>query len=152
MEALRNTFEPLMAAAEEKSLRKARTYRFDIFKGVEDSEGKVQKIRSIGSAVLLEGAKTYTVYLKTLLKDVFYLLPEQKRMTCGDYVILTREPSQTTGRKYFWNNVGECYLLRDKNAGLMRLSFDLFGAEDIYMSLHPINRGDGATAENGAAV
>jgi hypothetical protein len=140
METIKNTLERAIQNAQARAENQAKVYRFDIFKGVEDSEGKVQKIRSVGSAQLLEGAKTYTVYLKTLLKDVFFLLPEQKRMTRGDYVILTREPSQTAGRKYFWNNIGECYLLDGANAGLMRLSFDLFGAEDIYMSLHPINR------------
>lgn len=123
-----------------KHANKATFHRFDIFKGLEGADGKIQKIRSIGSAHLMEGAKTYTVYLKPLLKDVFYLLPEEKRLTRGDYVILTREQSQTPGRKFFWNNIGECYLMGGENAGLMRLSFDLFGANDIYMSLHPINR------------
>lgn len=136
MQDLNSVIESVQAKME----KKANVFRFDIFKGVEDSEGKIQKIRSLGSAQLLEGAKTYTVYLKTLLKDVFYVLPEQKRMTRGDYVILTRELSQTPGRKYFWNNIGECYLLGGQNAGFMKLSFDLFGAEDIYMNLHPIHK------------
>jgi len=142
METMKVALERVIANARNKAEKQSKIYRFDIFKGVEAPDGKIQKIRSIGSAQLLEGTKTYTVYLKTLLKDVFYLLPEQKRLTRGDYVILTREASQTPGRKYYWNNIGECFVLTDQNAGLMKLSFDLFGANDIYMSLHPIQRED----------
>lgn len=137
METMKTAFSQIAIAVKSSSELRPKTYRFDIFKGMEDSNGKVQKIRSIGSAHLMEGSKTYSVYLKTLLKDVFYLLPEQKRLTRGDYVILTREPSQMLGRKYFWNNIGECYILTDQNAGLMKLSFDLFGANDLFMNLCP---------------
>ena len=85
-------------------------------------------------------SRTYTIYLKPLLKDVFYLMPEEKKLTRGDYVILTREPSPMPPKKFYWNNIGEGYLLNGDNAGLMRLEWDFFGAEDIYMSLHPIKR------------
>lgn len=116
------------------------THRFDIFKGVTASDGKVIKLRSIGSAQLIEGTKTYTVYLKSLLKDVFYILPEEQKRTRGDYVILTRELSQNPNRKYFWNSIGEGFVLGRENPGVMRLSFDLFGDDDIYMSLHPMDK------------
>lgn len=140
MENLQTMLEHAMNEARFTTERREKVHRFDIFKGIEDSDGKIHKLRSMGAALLLEGAKTYTVYLKTLLKDVFYLLPEQKKLTRGDYVILSREVSQTPGRKYYWNNIGECYLLSGQNSGLMRLSFDLFGVNDIFMSLHPINK------------
>lgn len=123
-----------------------KSYRFDIFKGVRDESGKVTRLRSVGAAHLTEGTKTYSVYLKTFLKDVFFLLPEEKKLTAGDYVILTREPSKTAGRKYHWNNVGECSILGGSNSGLMKMRWDLLGVDDIYMSLHPICR-DGE-AEN----
>jgi|GEM_PF-1128244 len=142
MESLKQTLDVAIGNARAAADKRAKVFRFDIFKGVEDSCGSIQKIRSVGSAQLMEGTKTYTVYLKTLLSDVFYLLPEQKRLTRGDYVILTREMSQTPGRKYFWNNIGECYLLGGANSGMMRLSFDLFGAGDLYMGMHPMNRAD----------
>lgn len=152
MDSIKNALEQVIQNAQSRAVRQSKLYRFDIFKGVEIEGGKIQKVRSVGSAQIMEGSKTYTVYLKTLLKDVFYLLPEQKRMTRGDYVILTREPSQTPGRKYFWNNVGECYVLDGENAGVMRLAFDLFGAGDIYMNLHPINREAEAVAAQDAAA
>lgn len=142
MEQIKSFVERAMQRATEQKEQRSKIYRFDIFKGVEDSAGKIQKIRSIGAAQLMEGARTYTVYLKPLLKDVFYMMPEEKKLTRGDYVILSREPSPNPPRKYYWNNIGEGHLLADNNAGLMRLDWDLFGAEDIYMSLHPMNRGE----------
>ena len=131
-----------MQRAKEMKEKRGKIYRFDIFKGVEDSTGKVQKIRSLGAAQLMEGTRTYTVYLKPLLKDVFYLMPEEKKLTRGDYVILTREPSPNPPRKYYWNNIGEGFILSGVNSGLMRLEWDLFGAGDIYMSLSPMNRAE----------
>ncbi|HLD99191.1 MAG TPA: hypothetical protein VJB59_02965 [Bdellovibrionota bacterium] len=142
MESMKQALERAMQTAKQNSDKRAKIHRFDIFKGMEGDDGRIQKLRSIGSAQLMEGAKTYTVYLKPLLGSVFYLLPEEKRLTRGDYVILTREPSMTPGRKYFWNNIGECFVLGEGNSGIMRLEFDLFGAKDIYMSLHPICRGN----------
>ena len=118
---------------------RARTFRFDVFKGVTDSAGKVHKLKSVGNGHLIEGCKTYTIYLKTFLDDVFYLLPEQKKMTKADYIILTREPSQNPSRKYFWNNVGEGNLLTGENAGLLQLTWDMLGASDVYLNLYPRN-------------
>jgi hypothetical protein len=115
-------------------------YRFDIFKGATDAEGKVAKIKSVGSAYIREGLKTYTVHLKALLKDTFYLLPNTKPTTTdAEFVILTREPAQNSGKKYFWNNVGEGRVLDGVNHGVMQLSWDVLMADDIYMTLHPIN-------------
>lgn len=114
-------------------------YRFDLFKGVKDLEGKVKKIKTVGSAYIREGLKTYTVHLKTLLKDTFYLLPNSKQtMSNADFVILTREVAQNPGKKYFWNNVGEGRVLNGENEGIMELIWDILGP-DLYMTLHPIN-------------
>lgn len=151
MESVKIMIDRAMQKAKEGSEHRAKLYRFDIFKGVEGSGGKVQKIRTVGSAQLMEGSKTYTVYLKTLLKDVFFLLPEQKKLTRGDYVILTREPSHNPSRKFYWNNVGECFVMGGENTGLMKLSFDLFGANDLYMSLHPIKRDESTEVVSEAA-
>jgi hypothetical protein len=120
---------------------KVTVYRFDIFKGKVDDEGTVTKIKSVGSAYVREGLKTYTLSLKTFLNEKFYLLanskPGQGRSN-ADYVILTREPGQNVGRKYFWNNVGEGTFLTDVNHGLMKLSWDILSC-DIFMNLNPIN-------------
>lgn len=130
----------MLETATKQEIKKGPVYRFDIFKGIADQSGKVHKMKSVGSATLLEGCKTYTIYLKTFLNDVFYMLPEQKKMTDADYVILTREPSHTPGRKYFWNSIGEGSLLSGDNSGYMQLNWDMFGAHDIYMNLCPVNR------------
>ena len=115
-------------------------YRFDLFKGVKDATGKITKIKSVGSAYIREGLKTYTVHLKTLLKDTFYLLPNTRTDLSGaDFVILTREPAQNSGKKYFWNSVGEGKLLDGVNHGTMQLSWDVLMADDLYMTLHPMN-------------
>jgi hypothetical protein len=116
---------------------KPKSYRFDIFKGVKDASDKIHKIKSVGSAHVIDGCKTYTVHLKTFLNDVFYLLPESKKTTDADFVILTREPSQTVGRKYFWNNIGEGEILTGENTGFVNLRWDVLGVEDLYMNLYP---------------
>jgi len=113
------------------------SFRFDIFKGEIGSDGKVRRVRSVGAAHILQGCKTYTVHLKTFLEDVFYLLPEEKKITSADFLIYTREDSRLSGRKYFWNLVGEGKILDGVNAGFMKLSFDVLGSDSIYMNLHP---------------
>ncbi len=127
-------------------------YRFDVFKGSVGADGKITKIRSVGSAYVREGHQTYTLTLKTFLKDRFYLLPNTKEENAHmDYVILTREPAQRINRKYFWNSVGAGQILDGDNHGLMKLSWDVL-ADDIYMSLHPVKVGDPAEAAEAAAA
>lgn len=121
---------------DQSSSGKVKVHRFDVFKGTVNEDGKVEKICSVGHSTLYEGSTTYSVYLKTLLKDQFYLLPEQDMSRPFDFVILTREPSNLPGKKYFWNRVGTAKLLSEQNAGMMRLDFDLFGGVDIYMNFH----------------
>ena len=62
----------------QNAVKKTTIYRFDIFKGEEGSGGSIRKTKSVGSAYLREGLSTYTVHLKTLLKDTFYLLQNTK--------------------------------------------------------------------------
>jgi hypothetical protein len=113
------------------------SFRFDIFKGQLDAEGKVTRIRSVGAAHIIQGCKTYTVHLKTFLNDVFYLLPEEKKYTSADFLIYTREESKLPNRKFYWNLVGEGKYLDGVNSGFMKLSFDVLGSDSIYMNLHP---------------
>lgn len=120
----------------QNSPRKTTIYRFDIFKGETMPDGRVQKIKSVGNAYLREGLSTYTVHLKTLLKDTFYLLQNTKSPR-PDFVILTREPSRDPNRKYFWNHVGEANVLDGANDGIMCLRWDLLPGE-IYMKVDPI--------------
>ena len=118
--------------------RKPESKAFEIFKGVKDNSGRIRKKRALGQARLFEGAKTYHVFIKTLLGSRFFLLPETRNPQKYEYVILTREPSQVPERKYYWNSVGEGKILMGQNQGLMKLEWDFFGSDDIYMRLEPM--------------
>ena len=115
-------------------------FRFDIFKGVKDHTGRIQKMKSVGYALITEGAHTYTIHLKTLLKDQFYMLPERTHPDRYNFVLLTREDSFREGRKYFWNNVGEAKLLEGDNRDLLQLNWDMLGANDIYLNTIPVKK------------
>lgn len=115
---------------------KVKVYRFDVFRGRINDEGKVEKIVSVGHSTLYEGSTTYSLYFKMFLKDQFYLLPEQEAGRPFDFVILTREPSSLPGKKYFWNRVGTAKLLGDQNAGIMKLEFDLHTCVELYLNFH----------------
>jgi hypothetical protein len=121
----------------ESPIDKKRYYGFDVFKATENSDGKISKLKSVGSAYLTEGCITYTVHLRTFLKDVFYVIPNKKPSLEVDYLILTREPSRNPSRKFFWNNVGKGTLTQGENAGFLHLSWDLLGVDDIYLNLYP---------------
>src|SRR5687768_10220698 len=115
-----------------KEVKPVASYRFDIFKGQMGTDEKIKKVRSVGSAYLKDGQRTYIVNLKTFLNEKFFLLPNSKPENKFDFVILTREPAQNISRKYFWNNVGEGIFLEGLNHGLMKLSWDVL-ANDLYM-------------------
>lgn len=115
-------------------------FRFDLFKGEIDSNGKVQKLKSVGHAQINEGASTYTIHLKSFLKDQFFMLPERTHTDRYDFVILTREDSYREGRKYFWNNVGEAKLLEGENRDLLQMRWDMLGAGDIYLNTVPTKK------------
>lgn len=112
------------------------TYRFDIFKGVVDNLGRVHRVKSVGAAYYVDRTKTYNVYLKTFVRDVFYMWLKKRTNGAMDFVILTKEPARNRKTKYFWNSVGQGTILTGDNGGLVHLSWDLFGANDIYMNLH----------------
>lgn len=135
-------FQDLISTLEGDTLqtpeRETKIYRFDVFKGVEAEDGSVQKIKSVGFAELIDGTQTHTVRLKTLLKDVFYLMPDRKA-DGYDYVILTREDSWKPGRKYFWNHVGHCRVQEGPKAGLLKMVWDILATDDIYMSQYPMS-------------
>ena len=132
------TIQENIISLEERLNIKPECKSFEIFKGETDSYGKIRKRRTLGQARIFEGAKTYHVFIKTLLGSKFYLLPENRTPHKYEYVILTREPSPTPDKKYYWSSVGEGKILMGENKGLMQLSWDFFGANDIYMKLEPM--------------
>ena len=119
----------------------SKLFRFDIFKGRKDADGKVQRVKSVGHAFVFEGSSTYNVRINSFLGVEFFLLPERKETEEADYVILTREVSHKSGRRFYWHNVGEARFLESPNSGLMAMQWDLFGRGDIYMNLYPIEIG-----------
>ena len=123
--------------AEEKKTKEITVYRFDVFKGVADATGKIQKVKSVGVAYLREGMQTYTLHLKSFLEDTFYLL-KNSRPTGPDFVILTRELAKRGNRKYHWNNCGDGTIQEGPNTDLLKLEWDLF-CEDIYMTVNPVH-------------
>ncbi len=123
---------------------KTAAYRYDIFKGVSDSDGTITKVRSVGSAYIREGQGTFLLMLKTFLDDRFYMLPDNRPDSPNNYMILTREISRNLSKKYYWNTVGEARILVGQNQGLMKLSWDVLSG-DLYMAMKPIQIGADAT-------
>lgn len=119
-----------------RSQEKTKIYRFDIFRGRCRDDGKVEKVSSVGHATLYEGSATYTIYLRMFLKDQFFLLPEREIGKPYDLVILTREPSNLPGKRFFWNRIGTAKFLSDQNSGIMQLEFDLLEGTGLYLSFH----------------
>jgi hypothetical protein len=144
----RNFVEDIQAKTELKL--KTKMYRFDIFKGEINAEGKIVKKKSVGNAYLREGFRTYTVHIKTLLNNVFYILPNNHRGEKCDFVILTREPALQPGRKFFWNNVGEGWVLDGPNKGMIRLTWDFF-ANGLYMNVFPTSVSNSEESSKAAA-
>ncbi len=128
---------------ESKLDTKPKSKSYEIFKGFKDASGKVIRKRVLGQARIFEGAKTYHVFIKTLLNSRFYLLPEGRNTQKYEYVILTRENSLNPDRKYYWNSVGEGKILMGTNVGLMQLTWDFFNSDNIYMNLNTIEDKEG---------
>lgn len=136
--------------SEEKKTKEITIYRFDVFKGVADASGKIQKVKSVGVSYLREGMQTYTLHLKSLLGDTYYLLKNSKP-TGSDFVILTRELAKRGNRKYHWNNCGEGTVQEGQNSDLLKLEWDFFG-EDIYMTINPVHAQEIAAAPEFSAA
>lgn len=109
-------------------------YIFDIFLA-EKGQDDLKRVRNLGIAAHGDGHKTYKISLKTLINSDFYLIRENENNF--DYLIMTRETSRNTKRKYFWHVVGEGKLVSIGNSSYVNLKWDLFPTENIYMDLHP---------------
>ena len=99
-----NVFSKLSSEARSK------VYHFEVFKGVKDESGKINRIRSMGSASHIDGQKTFKVKLSTLEEVDFFLLPE-KKFEGRDFTILRRRLADDLARKFVWKTVGEGHIL-----------------------------------------
>ena len=109
-------------------------YRFQVFQGRRNSNGKLEKTKTIGMTYHTPGQDNYTMRLWTFVAERFYLMPDHKRG--GRYFIMTREPNknQNAKSKYFWNIVGSGKV--DSASGVIELEFDLFD-KIVYMNIFP---------------
>lgn len=113
-------------------------FRFSVFQGEKDCNGKVFKSKSVGMAYLREGDEKYSLRIFTFVDSKFYLLADHRDPST--YKILTatqnRSPNNTgeTKRKFIWNVVGNGKT--NSTQGLIELQFDLFD-KPIYVSIFP---------------
>ena len=109
-------------------------FRFQVIQGHANSEGKIEKLKSVGMAYLKAGQSTYTLRLWTMLNDRFYMIPN--RNDAGKYLVMTREPNKNPSakNKYFWNIVGNG--VANSKQGYIRVDFNLF-EKPLYVSIFP---------------
>lgn len=134
LDFLKNSFA---GAGFSNSEEKPKSKVYEIFKGIVGDGGVITRKRTLGQARLFEGSNTYHVFIKSLLGERFFLLPENRNPQKHEYVILTREPSLVLEKKYYWNSVGEGKILMGQNQGLMKLDWDFFSTDEVYMKLEP---------------
>lgn len=119
-----------------KEATQPKLYRFEVFKGFSDDFGKIRRVKSIGEATHLDGTHTYQIRIAAIEEVEFFLLPE-KHDPSRDFSILRRKPSADSSKKYLWTTVGEAKLLSGLNSGFLKLEWDFFGADDVYLNLQP---------------
>lgn len=109
-------------------------FRFQVFQGKKDQNGKVKKTKSVGMAYLNNGQDIFTLRLWMFSWDRYYILPSKK--DSSKYLVMTREANKhaQAKTKYYWNIVGSGSV--DSVQGFISLDFDLL-SEPIYVSTHP---------------
>ncbi|MBS1963086.1 MAG: hypothetical protein JST04_12800 [Bdellovibrionales bacterium] len=109
-------------------------YRFQLFQGRRNAEGKLEKTKTVGMAYHAPGQENYTMRFWTFVQERYFLLPNNK--VSGRYFVMTREPNKKPDakNKYFWNIVGSGQV--DSASGVVELELDLF-EKRIYMNIFP---------------
>ncbi len=112
----------------------AQFFRFQVFQGDMDSQGKIQKEKSVGMAYLKDGQQTFTIRLWMFLNERFYMI--QNRNDSSRYLVMTREPNKNVNakNKYYWNIVGNGII--DTVQGIIQINFDLL-ENSVYINVHP---------------
>ncbi len=103
---------------------------FDVFKGRENKKGTVLKIRSVGEGYYDDFTDTCELHINGFEKNGYTLEPEKDINADHDYVILFENLDSEDLQP-----VGVGTLLKGKNAGLIKLSWDFYGVSDIYINL-----------------
>jgi len=110
---------------------------YDIFKGKKDKSGKIIKIRSVGFANALKKETNSSLHLKDLESRVYLLVPEKDPFENHDFFIVFQKESfkNKISNDQLLEIVGTGTLLTGINSGLIKLEWDLWGNDDIYLSL-----------------
>ena len=100
----------------------------DVFKGRQDKDGRIVKVRSVGygQPILI----VYGLHINGFAPDSHVLIPEADVKTDYDYALYHRKP-HVRGMK----QVGVGNLMSGSNAGLIQLEWDIYGNSDIYLDL-----------------
>ena len=124
-----------------QKIDKSPSYRFQLFQGELNQDGRIEKAKSVGMAYLNEGQAMYTLRLWTFVENRFYLL--QKKDDPTKYLVLTRELNKHSNQrsKFFWNIVGNGQI--NTLLGIIKIQFDLF-ERPIYMNVFPEASASGA--------
>lgn len=109
-------------------------YRFQVFQGTKDQNGKVSKTKSVGMAYVKEGQNIFTLRLWTFSWDRYYILPHKS--DSSKYLVMTREANKTPNakNKYYWNIVGNGFV--DSAHGVIEVQMDLL-EKPFFISTHP---------------
>ena len=114
--------------------KKSEFYRFKLMQGNVNHEGKFEKTKTVGMAYFVDGSKSYTLKLWTLLKDKFYLAPRKHDQS--SFFVLTKEQTKNPEARHrsFSNIVGNARVFPEM--GVIKIEFDLLD-KPIYMSIYP---------------
>lgn len=118
----------------------AGAFRFAIYRGRIETDGKFVKTRDAGHAFLNSGRHVYRVKLFALPSFRYFAVPS--RSNPEEYkIVIPQEVRSKKDKsvKTFWNVVGEGQVLSQQ--GILKLKFDLL-SEPVYMNLFPVNGGN----------
>lgn len=116
--------------------KKPELFRFKLMQGQANESGNFEKSKTVGMAYHVDGSRSYSLKLWTLLKDRFYLVPRKQDPSM--FLVLTREPNRNpSARNKTFSNIvgnGKAY----PALGVVKIEFDLL-EKPIYMSIYPEN-------------
>ena len=72
-------------------------------------------------------------------KMVFYMLEEKDKSQKNQFIILTRQKSINSNKKYFWQKVGQAFELESDGEFLLNLQWYFYDTKGIYMKRLPIS-------------
>jgi hypothetical protein len=129
-----NNNTPKFIAVSNDNKTEPQFYRFQVFQGKRNTQGKVERTKTVGMTYHQAGHENYTLRLWTFVHERFYLLNNHKQ--AGRYFIMAREENKQPNpkSKYFWNIIGSGRV--DTSAGVIELEFDLFD-KPLYMNIFP---------------